>query len=159
MRFDRPPFVSLVLAQPALPALAGYAVTGTLAGALTGLLWGGLVRIFLVHHVTWSVNSVCHFLGTRRFDTDDESTQRLLARAPLAGRVLAPQPPRLPPLGLPRPKRWELDPSGLDPRAGEAGPGAQRGPISPERQAERSTRESSHHCTSVIWPLLEGVLT
>ena len=45
-----------------------------LAGAATGLLWGGLVRIFFVHHVTWSVNSVCHFLGNRRFETDDHST-------------------------------------------------------------------------------------
>ena len=44
--------------------LAGYLVTGTLLGAATGLLWGGLVRIFFVHHITWSVNSVCHFLGT-----------------------------------------------------------------------------------------------
>ena len=57
-----------------MPALAGWALTGTLAGAATGLLWGGLVRIFLVHHITWSVNSVCHFLGTRRFETDDQST-------------------------------------------------------------------------------------
>ena len=44
-----------------------------MAGALTALLWGGLVRIFFVHHVTWSVNSVCHFLGSRRWDTQDES--------------------------------------------------------------------------------------
>src|SRR5918912_1443223 len=36
-------------------------------------LWGGLVRVFLLHHVTWSINSVCHFFGTRRFSTDDES--------------------------------------------------------------------------------------
>jgi stearoyl-CoA desaturase (delta-9 desaturase) len=57
-----------------LPALVGFALTGfTLAGALTALLWGGLVRVFLLHHVTWSINSVCHFFGRRRFDTDDES--------------------------------------------------------------------------------------
>ena len=86
-----------------LPALAGWALTGSLAGAATGLLWGGLVRIFLVHHITWSVNSVCHFLGTRRFETDDQSTQRVLARAALVRRVLAPQPPRLPALGRARP--------------------------------------------------------
>ncbi|HEY8810313.1 MAG TPA: hypothetical protein VIM28_09860 [Solirubrobacterales bacterium] len=64
----------LLLVGLALPALAGYLVSGTIAGAATGLLWGGLVRIFFVHHVTWSVNSVCHFLGSRRFDTDDRST-------------------------------------------------------------------------------------
>ena len=43
-------------------------------GALTGLIWGGFVRIFLQHHVTWSVNSVCHFFGKRRFDVEDQST-------------------------------------------------------------------------------------
>jgi stearoyl-CoA desaturase (delta-9 desaturase) len=39
-----------------------------------GLLWGGLVRIFLLHHVTWSINSICHFWGRRRFKTEDFST-------------------------------------------------------------------------------------
>ena len=42
-------------------------------GALTGLLWGGLVRIFFTHHVTWSVNSVCHVFGKRAFATNDRS--------------------------------------------------------------------------------------
>ena len=69
-------FPLLVLATLAIPALAGYLISGTLLGALTGLLWGGLVRIFFVHHVTWSVNSVCHFFGSRRFDTDDRSKPR-----------------------------------------------------------------------------------
>ncbi len=43
-----------------------------------GLLWGGLVRIFLVHHVTWSVNSVCHVFGKRPFKTGDLSTNHWL---------------------------------------------------------------------------------
>jgi stearoyl-CoA desaturase (Delta-9 desaturase) len=42
-------------------------------GGWTGLLWGGLVRIFLTHHVTWSINSVCHTFGKRDFDTNDQS--------------------------------------------------------------------------------------
>ena len=46
----------------------------TLGGAVRGYIWGGLVRIFLVHHVTWSVNSICHFFGRRRFDIEDQST-------------------------------------------------------------------------------------
>jgi stearoyl-CoA desaturase (Delta-9 desaturase) len=59
----------------AIPAAAGFALHGwTLEGALRGLLWGGLVRIFFVHHVTWSINSICHFFGRRRFATDDHST-------------------------------------------------------------------------------------
>ena len=44
-----------------------------LIGGWTGLLWGGLVRIFLTHHVTWSVNSVCHTFGKREFETNDRS--------------------------------------------------------------------------------------
>jgi stearoyl-CoA desaturase (Delta-9 desaturase) len=58
----------------ALPAAIGYAIDGTVAAALTGALWGGLVRIFLLHHVTWSINSVCHFFGSRRFEVEDHST-------------------------------------------------------------------------------------
>jgi len=66
-----PMWVAITLVAP---ALLGFAISGfTLAGALTGLLWGGLVRVFLLHPVTWSINSVCHFFGRRRFDTDDES--------------------------------------------------------------------------------------
>ncbi|MHB8603736.1 MAG: acyl-CoA desaturase [Thermoplasmatota archaeon] len=42
-------------------------------GGWTGLLWGGLVRVFLLHHVTWSVNSVCHTFGKRPFETKDRS--------------------------------------------------------------------------------------
>jgi stearoyl-CoA desaturase (delta-9 desaturase) len=55
------------------PFAAGFAIYGTLEGALIGLLWGGAVRIFLIHHVTFSINSLCHFVGRRRFETGDES--------------------------------------------------------------------------------------
>jgi stearoyl-CoA desaturase (delta-9 desaturase) len=61
-----------------LPAALGGLLTQTWAGALLGLLWGGLVRIFLVHHVTWSVNSVCHLWGRRPFATDDQSKNNFL---------------------------------------------------------------------------------
>src|SRR6478672_3939132 len=44
-----------------------------LIGGWQGLIWGGLVRVFFVHHVTWSVNSVCHTWGTRPYATDDRS--------------------------------------------------------------------------------------
>ena len=49
-------------------------LSGTLAGGLTGLLWGGAVRVFLLHHVTYSINSICHYFGRRPFDTPDRST-------------------------------------------------------------------------------------
>ncbi len=57
------------------PALVGFVAHGfTLEGALRGLVWGGLVRVFLLHHVTWSINSICHFFGKRRFEVEDHST-------------------------------------------------------------------------------------
>jgi stearoyl-CoA desaturase (delta-9 desaturase) len=51
----------------------GVALTGTVAGGLTGLLWGGAVRILVVHHITFSINSLCHFFGSKDYETDDES--------------------------------------------------------------------------------------
>jgi stearoyl-CoA desaturase (delta-9 desaturase) len=56
-----------------LPAVVGGLLTGTWMGALVGLIWGGLVRIFLVHHVTWSVNSICHLWGRRPYPCEDQS--------------------------------------------------------------------------------------
>ena len=47
-------------------------------GGWTGLLWGGLVRIFLVHHFTFSVNSICHTFGKREFETNDRSRNQWL---------------------------------------------------------------------------------
>jgi stearoyl-CoA desaturase (Delta-9 desaturase) len=49
-----------------------------LLGGWEGLLWGGLVRVFLTHHVTWSVNSVCHTFGRRMFETNDQSKNQWL---------------------------------------------------------------------------------
>jgi stearoyl-CoA desaturase (delta-9 desaturase) len=74
MRAINRSFLWLVALGLALPAAAGYVITGRVSGALTGLLWGGLVRIFLLHHVTWSINSICHFFGRRRFAVEDHST-------------------------------------------------------------------------------------
>lgn len=56
-----------------LPAVLGGLLTRTWSGFWSGLIWGGLVRIFLVHHVTWSVNSACHLWGLRPFRSNDES--------------------------------------------------------------------------------------
>lgn len=62
-----------VYAGLVIPAVAGGVLEGTWWGAYMGFLWGGLVRILFVHHVTWSINSVCHLWGTRAFRTGDES--------------------------------------------------------------------------------------
>jgi len=56
-----------------IPVVLGGLITGTWAGVWTGLIWGGLVRVFLVHHVTWSVNSACHLWGMRPYQSNDES--------------------------------------------------------------------------------------
>jgi len=56
----------------AIPAGMGFAIGGW-AGALTGFLWGGLVRVLLGHHAAWAVNSVCHLWGSRPYHSGDES--------------------------------------------------------------------------------------
>lgn len=70
-----PLWVALGLVIPGGVALA---VTGSWSEALLGFLWGGGARVFLVHHVTWSVNSVCHLWGTRPFASRDESRNNAL---------------------------------------------------------------------------------
>ena len=97
------PLASCCSGSRSRPAL-GFLLTGTLKGALTGLFWGGFVRIFMLHHVTWSINSVCHFFGRRRFDVEDHSTNVFWLALPSLRRVLAPQPPRVPALGGARPE-------------------------------------------------------
>jgi stearoyl-CoA desaturase (delta-9 desaturase) len=66
-------FLPIVLASLLLPALAGWLLIGGWYGFLAGLVWGGGVRIFVLHHVTFSINSICHFWGRRRFASKDES--------------------------------------------------------------------------------------
>jgi stearoyl-CoA desaturase (Delta-9 desaturase) len=133
-------FPLLVLATLAIPALAGYLVTGTLIGALTGLLWGGLVRIFFVHHITWSVNSVCHFLGSRRFNTDDHSTNVFWLALPSLGESWHHNHHAFPRSAVHGLRRWEPDPSGMIIAALERlGLARNVVRISPERQAERTS--------------------
>ena len=71
------------MAGCAVPFGLGVALTGSSLGGLTALLWGGGVRIFLLHHVTFSINSLCHFFGRKRFVTGDES-RNLAWLAPLS---------------------------------------------------------------------------
>jgi stearoyl-CoA desaturase (Delta-9 desaturase) len=99
-----------------LPALAGWLLTGfSLKGAATGFLWGGLVRIFLLHHVTWSINSVCHFFGTRRFDVEDESRNVFWLALPSLGESWHHNHHAFPTSAYHGLKAWErlADPSGI----------------------------------------------
>jgi stearoyl-CoA desaturase (delta-9 desaturase) len=139
MRWISRKFPWLVLASLVIPALAGFAITGTALGALTGLLWGGLVRIFFVHHVTWSVNSVCHFLGSRRFDTDDRSTNVFWLAVPSLGESWHHNHHAFPRSAVHGLRRWVPDPWAMIIAAMEKiGVARNVIRISPERQAERS---------------------
>ncbi|MFD6548352.1 acyl-CoA desaturase [Streptomyces sp. NPDC058398] len=66
-------FILWTLLSLALPALIGGLVTMSWWGAFTGFFWGSLVRVALLHHVTWSINSICHAVGKRPFKSRDRS--------------------------------------------------------------------------------------
>ena len=93
-----------------VPFGLGVALTGTLVGGLTGLLWGGAVRVFLLHHVTFSINSLCHSFGRRPFTTGDES-RNLAWLAPLAfGEAWHNNHHAFPTSARHGLKRWQVDP-------------------------------------------------
>lgn len=56
-----------------IPPLVGGLVTMSWWGAFTAFFWGSLVRVALLHHVTWSINSICHAVGKRPFKSRDRS--------------------------------------------------------------------------------------
>ncbi len=66
-------FPVLVLTSLLLPALIGGLWSMSWYGALTAFFWGSLVRIALLHHVTWSINSICHTFGSEEFEVRDKS--------------------------------------------------------------------------------------
>jgi stearoyl-CoA desaturase (delta-9 desaturase) len=107
-------FPQLVLVSLLLPAIAGFLLDGLTPGAaLRGLIWGGLVRVFLVHHVTWSVNSICHFFGRRRFAVDDRSTNVAWLSLLSLGESWHHNHHAFPRSAFHGLKWWELDVSGL----------------------------------------------
>jgi stearoyl-CoA desaturase (delta-9 desaturase) len=99
----------------AVPFGLGVAIGGTITTGLTGLLWGGLVRIFVIHHVTYSINSLCHYFGRRRFDTGDESRNLLWLALPSFGESWHNNHHAFPTSARHGLRRWEqmMDPSGL----------------------------------------------
>jgi stearoyl-CoA desaturase (Delta-9 desaturase) len=99
----------------------GWAIGGTWLAALTGLLWGGGVRMLVVHHVTYSINSLCHFFGRRRFTTPDHSRNLLWLAIPSFGESWHNNHHAFPTSAFHGLRRWEVDPSALVIRALEAG--------------------------------------
>lgn len=69
----------------AIPFGAGWLLGGGLGAASSALLWAGGVRICVLHHVTWSVNSLCHMVGRRPNEVDDHSTNLRLLAVPSMG--------------------------------------------------------------------------
>jgi stearoyl-CoA desaturase (delta-9 desaturase) len=116
----------------------GWLFGGRLRDGLTGLLWGGAVRMLVVHHVTYSINSLCHFFGRRRFETGDES-RNLAWLAPLSlGEAWHNNHHAFPTSAEHGLRRGELDPSALVIRALERlGLAWDVVRVSPERQAAK----------------------
>jgi len=113
MRYINRSFPKLVLASLLIPFLLGLALSGgSLRAGLSALLWGGLVRIFLVHHVTWSINSICHFFGSRRFAVEDRSTNVFWLALPSLGEAWHHNHHAFPRSAFHGLRWWELDPSG-----------------------------------------------
>jgi stearoyl-CoA desaturase (delta-9 desaturase) len=95
----------------AVPFVLGYAIGGTLVAGLTALLWGGAVRVFLLHHFTYSINSVCHVFGRRPFATDDQSRNVIWLALPTFGEAWHNNHHAFPTSAVHGLRRWELDPS------------------------------------------------
>jgi len=132
-------FAGWVALGLAIPFAIGYAATGSLRGGLIGLLWGGLVRIFLLHHVTFAINSVCHFFGRRRFATDDESRNVFWLAVPSFGEAWHHNHHAFPTSAFHGLRRREIDPGGLVIRGLERlGLAWDVVRPSPERQAEKA---------------------
>jgi stearoyl-CoA desaturase (Delta-9 desaturase) len=111
MRWISKNFHLLATLSLTIPFVAGWLITGRFTGALTGLLWGGLVRVFLLHHVTWSINSVCHFFGRRRFATEDHSTNVAWLSVISFGESWHHNHHAFPRSAVHGLRRWEVDPS------------------------------------------------
>jgi stearoyl-CoA desaturase (delta-9 desaturase) len=96
-----------------LGALLGWSVEA----GLTGLLWGGAVRMLVVHHVTYSINSLCHFFGRRGYDTPDESRNLAWLALPSFGEAWHNNHHAFPTSAVHGLGRWQVDPSALVIRA------------------------------------------
>ncbi len=89
----------------------GVALQGTVKGGLTALLWGGAARIFLMHHATFSINSLCHFFGRHEYDTGDESRNLAWLAIPTWGEAWHNNHHAFPTSYRHGLRRWQLDPS------------------------------------------------
>jgi stearoyl-CoA desaturase (Delta-9 desaturase) len=106
-------FVAWALAGLALPFCLGLVIGQSLKAGLTALLWGGAVRMLVIHHVTYSINSLCHYFGRKRFATGDESRNLLWLSVLSFGEAWHNNHHAFPTSAAHGLRRWELDPSAL----------------------------------------------
>jgi len=104
-------FVLWVILGLAFPFGLGVALTGSVIGGLEGLLWGGAARIFLLHHATFSINSLCHFFGRRDYVTTDESRNLAWLALPTWGEAWHNNHHAFPTSYRHGLRRWQIDPS------------------------------------------------
>jgi stearoyl-CoA desaturase (delta-9 desaturase) len=131
-------FLPLVGLGLLIPFALGLLITGTLRGALIALVWGGLVRLFIGYHVVFSINSVCHFFGRRRFAVDDRSGNVAWLAIPSLGESWHHNHHAFPTSARHGLRWWEIDITGLAIRALErVGLAWQVVRVSPEAQARK----------------------
>jgi len=96
-----------------LPAVGVGLAEHSWQGSMLGFLWGGLVRIFVVNHVIWSINSVCHRFGSRPYSTKDESRNNALLSLPSLGFSWHNNHHAFPGSAINAHRWWQIDPCGL----------------------------------------------
>jgi stearoyl-CoA desaturase (Delta-9 desaturase) len=150
-------YADWVLLGLALPAVAAYGITGNPVDALGGLLWGGFARMFLLHHVTWSVNSLGHTLGRRPHDTRDAS-HNIASLAPISvGGSWHNNHHAQPALAHNRQRFWQIDLIGSVIRMLDAA-GLVTGARYPDRPSRVGARRRRHRWTRLsgstrtAWP-------
>jgi stearoyl-CoA desaturase (delta-9 desaturase) len=113
IRFVDRTFVLWVLAGLGVAFGLGVALTGNVDGGLSALLWGGAARIFLVHHATFSINSLCHYFGRQDYDTGDHSRNLAWLAIPTWGEAWHNNHHAFPTSYRHGLKPWQLDPSAI----------------------------------------------
>jgi stearoyl-CoA desaturase (Delta-9 desaturase) len=111
VRFVDRTFVVWALGGLALAFGLGVAIGGSVGAGLTALIWGGGVRMFALHHVTYSINSICHVFGRRGFETADESRNVAWLALPSFGEAWHNNHHAFPTSAAHGLRRWQLDPS------------------------------------------------
>jgi len=142
VRFVDRTFVLWALGGLAAAFGLGVAIGGSVEAGLTGLLWGGGIRLLVVHHVTYSINSLCHFFGRRSYETPDESRNLFWLALPSLGESWHNNHHAFPTSAAHGLRRWQIDVSGLVIRAMESvGLAWDVVRVDPERQRRKARAE------------------